>query len=178
VPKINVSKYDLEVTDSDWKRFWSKVQKTETCWNWTGHTSPHGYGKFTKYGHNLAAHRWLYHNTIERVLEDKVVDHICRNRLCVNPKHLRPLSDTENVLLGVGASATNRRKTHCIKGHEFTPDNTEKVMVSHRGPYRRCLKCKNKNENLVILNRLKNKRLRILKKLAAVEEQIRLRGEE
>ena len=59
--------------------------------------------------------------SVERAM---TLDHICRNRLCVNPAHLEIVSVKENVLRGVGISAENSRKTHCIDGHEFNEENT------------------------------------------------------
>jgi hypothetical protein len=53
-----------------------------------------------------------------------VLDHLCRNRRCVNPEHLEIVTSVENVMRGEGFGPKNAAKTHCDKGHEFTPENT------------------------------------------------------
>jgi hypothetical protein len=66
------------------------------------------------------------------------LDHLCRNKACVNPAHLEPVTNRENVLRGVGLSAENARKTHCKRGHPLSGDN---VVVSKGGRKRRCVAC-------------------------------------
>ena len=66
------------------------------------------------------------------------IDHLCRNRRCVNPEHLEPVSRGENVLRGDGHSARNARKTHCIRGHEFTVENS---YYAPNGKGKRCREC-------------------------------------
>lgn len=107
------------------KRFWDKVEKTKSCWLWTGSYDKDGYGWFWMDGKNLAAHRAVWFLTFGRdsIPADKVTDHICRNRKCVNPKHLRLVSNADNVLIGIGPTAINKRKTHCPRGHALTEDN-------------------------------------------------------
>ncbi len=128
-------------------RFWSKVEKTDGCWNWIGTTSPDGYGSIgkwineRKHSIQIRAHRLsLYLSGVE-VPTYLVVDHICRNRKCVNPKHLRAVSWKINALENShSVSAKHKIKTHCNKGHEFNDQNT-----AHRrkrgGVARICLIC-------------------------------------
>lgn len=107
------------------ERFWSKVDRTDSCWLWQGGKSK-GYGMFTVRigGRSVTyrAHRvaWYLHTGREPAL----LDHACRVRSCVNPDHIRPLTNAENVLIGIGPTAINARKTSCASGHEFTPENT------------------------------------------------------
>jgi len=109
------------------ERFWAKVEKRpDGCWEWTGGTTGStGYGQFwVKHRHQLA-HRFSY--TVIHGLEippGLTIDHLCRNRLCVNPAHLEPVTNRVNVLRGNGPAARNAKKTHCKRGHEFTPENT------------------------------------------------------
>lgn len=82
------------------ERFWSKVEKSDECWNWVGPRHPSGYGTFTttvnyKTKFHLA-HRYVFSLTGAGVPDGKLVDHICHNRSCVNPDHLRFVTNKEN----------------------------------------------------------------------------------
>lgn len=109
----------------------------EDCWLWTGRTNKGGYGRLYHDGSLWVTHRLAYTFWLGAVPEGLVLDHLCRVRNCVNPAHLEPVTDRENVLRGVGPSAVHARKTHCIHGHEFTPENTR---ILPRGE-RVCLAC-------------------------------------
>lgn len=124
-------------------RLWAQVTKTDTCWLWTGHLSkPGGYGRLRdnrpgKSG-SIVAHRAAYELLVGPVPDGLVLDHLCRVRTCVNPAHLEPVTDRENVARGVGISVVNAAKTHCPKDHEYTPENT---VLANRGAARRCRTC-------------------------------------
>lgn len=117
------------------ERFWSKVNKTSTCWLWTGQ-SRSGYGLFSWGSRDTlsseCAHRHAYRLIKGSIPDGMVLDHLCRIPLCVNPDHLEPVTLGENVLRGIGTSAINKRKTHCVNGHEFTPENTRIGRTGHR----------------------------------------------
>lgn len=107
--------------------FWSKVDKSSECWNWTGATWK-GYGSFyvrdrIAHGRHLLAHRVAYALTKGQIPGDMTVDHVCRNRSCVNPNHLQLLSNEENLLRGEGICAKNARKQYCIRGHPLFGEN-------------------------------------------------------
>lgn len=107
-------------------RFFEKVKITETCWEWTG-TKVQGYGWFTQANKKtIGAHLWLYKQKFGPLTEGKELDHLCRNRKCVNLSHLELVTKKENILRGISPPAINARKTHCINGHEFTEKNTYK----------------------------------------------------
>lgn len=106
-------------------RFWKRVHKTSGCWMWTGRTGRGGYGIFSA-SHEKAvlAHRRSFELVKGLIPEGLTLDHLCRNRLCVNPDHLEPVSLSENNRRSTSPSALNSRKNHCKHGHEFTPENT------------------------------------------------------
>ena len=136
------------LTESDLIRFWSKVNKTATCWLWTSTMFSAGYGCFStrREGRHMAlgAHRVCYLLTVGKIPEHLVVDHICRVRRCVNPQHLRLITSGQNVLIGISPSAINARKTHCNRGHGFTPENTY-----HRpNRVRECIACRNEAQRI------------------------------
>lgn len=102
------------------ERFWSKVRKTPTCWLWTAGVTTTGYGAFTPQRHvQVKAHRWSYEAVNGPIPDGLVLDHLCRNTLCVNPSHLEPVTNEENVLRGFSPHAVNARRSRCAEGHEF-----------------------------------------------------------
>lgn len=76
--------------------FWQNVEKTDTCWNWTGRQMNGGYGKATHGGRTTGAHRIAYEMTGVTIPDGMYLDHICSNRLCVNPAHLREVTRKQN----------------------------------------------------------------------------------
>ena len=89
-------------------RFWSKVEKTETCWNWNGWKSADGYGRFfPKRSGPQLAHRFSYELANGPIPERMVIDHKCHNRGCVNPRHLRTVTSKQNMENRNGAPAHN-----------------------------------------------------------------------
>lgn len=131
---------DLELPTRE-QRFWAKVQKADDCWNWTGAGSQVGlgYGRFSiGGGRDALPHRYAYELLVGPIPHGLVLDHLCRNPRCVNPAHLEPVTHQENILRGIGPSAVNAQKTHCKRGHEFTPENT----YWHKRGARDCRECR------------------------------------
>ena len=104
--------------------FWGYVRKTDSCWMWEGPKRGNGYGSFCINYQRIPPHRVSYELLVGPIPKGLVIDHLCRTPLCVNPDHLEPVTHRENLLRGVGASAANARKTHCINGHAFDESNT------------------------------------------------------
>lgn len=117
-------------------RFWQKVDMTGDCWIWTAATSG-GYGKFSIDGRLHRAHRVAYQILVGPISDDLVLDHLCRNTLCVNPHHLEPVTQRTNVLRGSGMIPKQAAQKQCKHGHEFTPENT----YVHDGQ-RKCRECR------------------------------------
>lgn len=110
------------------EKFWSHVAiiPFHECWEWVGRTSgKDGYGRFfLGSGKSTRAHRYSYAIT-KTLKEGLFIDHICRNRNCVNPQHLRAVTPRINAIENsVGPTAINKSKTNCIRGHPFNIKNT------------------------------------------------------
>lgn len=94
------------------------------CWIWTGALSTKGYGRYGIKNRTYAAHRVVFEIFREGIPENMQLDHLCRNRQCVNPDHLEIVSNRENTLRGINFIARNAKATHCPQGHEYNSDNT------------------------------------------------------
>jgi len=117
------------------------------CWLWLGSVNGKGYGRLYSNGKLVLAHRFSYELHVGPIPTGLVMDHLCRNSYCVNPAHLEPVTQRENVLRGESLVAKKARQTHCKAGHEFTKGNLSTFEKSGRA----CLKCK----------RARDKRLRM-----------------
>jgi hypothetical protein len=76
------------------------------------------------------------------VPEELQIDHLCKVRNCCNPRHLEPVTPRENTHRSSSAPGVNAKKTHCKRGHEFTPENTLQFNGRH-GIERQCRICHN-----------------------------------
>ena len=119
------------------ERFWSKVDKDQIgtgCWVWKAFKDRHGYGKFwdgtrlpSGNPRKVLAHRFAYELLVGPIPDGLQIDHLCRNRSCVNPAHMEPVTSGENVRRGNSPRLSGERmraKAHCPQGHKYTQENT------------------------------------------------------
>lgn len=122
------------------ERFWPKVDKAVFCWNWTAARTANGYGLFHLSDRSMVrAHRWAYENMIGPIPKGLDLDHLCRNRACVNPDHLEPV--TRQVNLNRGRNFW-REKTECPHGHPYDEANTKHYVSPSGQRVRFCRACR------------------------------------
>lgn len=111
------------------ERFWAKVEKTDSCWLWTGATN-NGYGR---YGAKDWAHRFAYELVRGPIPLGLEIDHRCRNRLCVNPDHLRLATRKQNVENHGGANGNSRSGVRGVYPFNSRGTWVWQVQVTHHG---------------------------------------------
>ena len=128
------------------ERFWAKARRQDDsgCWTWCAHIDPKGYGRIKFSGKDWRAHRLAYEVLVEPIPPGLEIDHLCRNRSCVNPTHMEAVVTRVNVLRGIGPTATNAAKTHCPRGHEYSVDN----VIFRKNGWRICRECRNASRRL------------------------------
>lgn len=132
------------------ERFEERVTKTKKCWVWNGYVNVYGYGeaRFKDFGYKLVkAHRLSHLLFKGEIPEGLCIDHLCRNKVCVNPNHLEAVTLDENKRRGYSPPAINSRKTHCPYGHIYQGDNLV-TYIRNGNTIRYCKKCiKQSDEN-------------------------------
>lgn len=138
--------------------FWERVdvRGPDDCWEWRGGTVSTGYGiaaiPGSRGARRMGAHRlaYLYHHGV--IDDELTLDHPCRNKMCCNPRHLEEVTAAENGRRSDSPPARNARKTHCKRGHEFTPANTLR-----NGTGRKCRTCHNELHQKRYKSRMKER---------------------
>ena len=133
-------------------RFWSKVStdgaipahrpELGPCWGWSDRPNSSGYSLFRLGRAQCLAHRLAYRSLRGPIPLEMELDHLCRNRACVNPWHLEPVSHRVNTLRGASLAALRAKVTHCPQGHAYSPENT--YTSSRRQRY--CKTCRDERQ--------------------------------
>jgi len=136
------------------QRFWARVEKTATCWLWRGPTAVSRgdarYGQISIGGRANRKNHYVHilsfrmHYGEDSIPPGHQIDHLCKNTLCVRPDHLEAVTPSENARRSDSPAGINSRKTHCPRGHAYTPDN-----ISWQGRKRKCLTCAREYMRLV-----------------------------
>lgn len=123
-----------------------KVNETTGCWEWqAGKNRKWGYGTFRVKGYRTKkAHRFSHEFFKGPIPAGLTIDHLCRNKGCVNPDHLEAVTNRENSLRSDNIAGRNARKTHCPKGHPYDEKNTFKQFLGGRG----CRACNKEYQRL------------------------------
>lgn len=130
------------LSETDEQRFWSKVAlpNEQGCMEWMAVCNPGGYGQFWIQDTMRSAHILSYRHLVGDYDSSMELDHLCRNRKCVRPDHLEPVTKQENIRrgqVGLKSGALQRAKTHCVRGHEYDEVNT---LIRKNGS-RQCRTC-------------------------------------
>ncbi len=121
------------------------------CFVWVGTYGRYGYKPTASYGHfwdgegHPSVHRYAYKTFVGPIPDNLDLDHLCRNRRCCNPDHLEPVSRSENLKRGNNPIILKKlakeraERTHCRKGHRWTPEN---IYIDKKNNSRRCKTCR------------------------------------
>lgn len=129
----------ISLTVMDWERFVEYVEDMSNpmaCWNWKAGHYKKGYGVFNLRDGAFPAHRISYTWLKGEIPEGLTMDHLCRNRSCVNPEHMEPVTQEENTKRG-NSGINMRSRTHCPRGHEHNEQNTKITVAGTR----QCMVC-------------------------------------
>jgi hypothetical protein len=110
------------------------------CWTWRRYVTPEGYGRIVVGRKSTLAHRVSYEAHVGLIPAGMQLDHLCRNRACVNPAHLEPVTSQENSIRGLRARPP---QTHCCHGHPFDEENTYRTRLGRRS----CKACRRRAVN-------------------------------
>jgi hypothetical protein len=137
------------------ERFTRRIERVpfSTCWYWNGATYSKGYGQLWRDGQRISAHRLSFELFVGQIPPGLEINHLCETPCCVNPAHLEAVTHRENLAYSYREEQnTGKFKTHCKRGHEFSPENT--LLVGPNRNFRQCREC----------NRQRARELRAIKK--------------
>ena len=152
-----------------WERFnhYFEVDASTKCWNWTSTLSKKGYGEMWDGQKKTSAHRFSYTSYVDSIPEGYQIDHLCRNRKCVNPFHLEAVTPLENttrsplnppLIAGIERGRLRtleyESRTSCVHGHEYTKENTNFYMNKKGIKRRRCKICQSVTNKKWEMNRM------------------------
>ena len=132
------------------------LQMESGCIEWQGWICPKGYSVIRFKSERHYAHRWIWEHTFGKIKKGLQLDHLCRNRKCVNLAHLEPVTPRINTMRGFSFSALNSKKTHCWRGHPFNEENTS----INRSSARECLICRRARQKIANEKAIENRRLK------------------
>lgn len=120
------------------------IFNSKGCWEWIGCVNYRGYGVFKVEQKSQLVHRVSYQLLKGIIPNGLELDHLCRNRICINPHHLEAVTHKENLRRGLNGfigALKQRLKTHCPKGHEYTKENTRIHISKKNQKSRLCKTC-------------------------------------
>lgn len=143
---MSVVRNKIEKSEIDINYFNQRVEKTDSCWVWTGAFGTHGYGLYLLKKRKLLAHRVSYCLEHGEISTSHVIDHMCKNEKCVRPDHLRQVSQKINATENSNSPIRfNHDKTHCKHGHELSGYNLKMVYrYREKRSSRVCRTCYNR----------------------------------
>jgi hypothetical protein len=128
-----MAELDVAYSERLLDRMLSKIDFTDGCWVWIGGRFNTGYGRISVRDYPHLAHRVMYETVVGPIPEGLHIDHLCRNRACVNPDHLEPVTQAENNQRAWDAAPRER----CKRGHLLDDDS----YITKAG-YRDCRACR------------------------------------
>ena len=142
VKELGISRNNIVIRDVK-KYLLSRIEKKESgCWEYNYSIQNNGYSRIW----NKKAHRVAYEVFNNKKINDGMtIDHLCKNKTCINPEHLEEVSQGENTLRGNSWSGINSRKTHCKRGHLLSGDNL--AIYAGKRQCRECFRLRQKKYN-------------------------------
>lgn len=119
------------------QRVLQDARQAAGCWVPALKPDRKGYVRAKVEGRSVFVHRLAYALLRGPIQDGLTLDHLCRNPSCCNPEHLEPVTAAENIRRGTQGQA-QASKTHCVRGHEFTPENTYRPPGKNERACREC----------------------------------------